>query len=215
MNLNNVIEYETRRWEFTLVESKSTDGSFLLHHYLSEFLKQSALDPAKSTRTILVTLAQTLGHYKGAQSKLGNSTRMNEALASGQFVHVDLMEPLGDSTIDPGLNFAAVFDQAFAQVKSKCDGCARVNVLVDDLSIPGLIGVDDKVTLGFWRKLRLLENLGSMIVYIQLFDKWFVNDLVHAADLVVRCQNLATGYSKEIDGQVFEKKKKNSKNFGV
>lgn len=201
MNLNNILEFKTRRWDFVLIESKSTDGSFILHHLFNEIIRAN-LSPSSTetnpTVTILITFSQTLGHYKGVQSKLGNLTHMNTALGNGQIIHIDLMQAISDN---PELEFATVFNQAFEKVREKTAN-KRINLIIDDLSIPSLIGVDAKITLGFIRKLNSLGNLASMIVYVQLFDRWFVKDLVHMADLFVRIENLNTGYSKEIDGQV-------------
>lgn len=203
LNLNNVLEYKTRRWDFTLVDSKSTDGTFILHYLMSEILR----DSENPNTTILITFAQVLGHYKGVQSKLGNSNLLNEALKNKHFMNVDLMEPLSHSAEILDLDFGSVFDQAFEKVKQKADTIAnsdrpKLNIIIDDISIPGLLGVDERITFGFVRKLSLLNNLASMIVYVQRFDIWLVNDLVYLADLVVQTENLTTGYSKEIDGQV-------------
>lgn len=200
MNLSNVLEYETRRPEFTLIESKATDGSFLVHHLLNTIIRDTSAPPSL---TFLLTFSQTLSHYKSIQGKLGNSSLVANALSTSTLIPLDLMTRLSTSSSD---NFASIFDSTLSQMRSKLSKESRnIYVIIDDLSIAWLIGVDNNVILKFLSRIRSLVDSLSLIIYMQSFDanKWLINDLIHMTDLYIRTESLSTGYSKEVDGQVF------------
>lgn len=207
MNLSDVLEFESLRPELTLIESKKTDGSFVLHQILSTILKEVDSEPKQSV-IVLLTFSQTLIHYKSIQAKLGNSTQWTNAVNGEKLIPIDLVAPLSQF----GADFKGVLDKAFSTIQAKISPIlaktpsTRIYVIIDDLSITSLIGVEETLLLEFLSKIRALKENDSVYVvaYIQSFDSdtWFVNDLVHLADLVVRTESLTTGYSKEIDGQV-------------
>lgn len=204
MNLSNFLEFDNDQVDFLLVESKTTDGSFIIHHMLSSILRA----PVSSSITFLVTLSQTFSHYKSVQVKLGNAAQFNNALNTHQLVHVDLMDSLSQSALQTEHDFKSDFNRAFASIQTKLASFSpeqRINVIIDDLSIASLIGLEDNIILNFLSKLRSLIDHLFLIVYIQISDpviKFLANDLAHVADRLIQIESLSTGYSKEIDGQV-------------
>lgn len=216
MNLNNILEFDFKRPEFTLIESSGTDGSFLMHHLLNSILRD-----ASPSLTFLLTFSQTLSHYKSVQIKLGNSTQLNQALANEKLVHIDQMTQLSQCELeitttsssnndenDEKTRLKRIFDKAIPVIKEKVDAASKdesVFVLFDDLSVLNLIGVKDNLVLQFLSKIRLIRDEKMFIgAYCQAFygNRSFLGDLRHMADLVVKTESLTTGYSKEINGQV-------------
>lgn len=201
MNLENVLEYETRKPQLTVIESKDTDGSFLIHHLLSTLLRKTDQPGV----LFLLTLSQTLSHYKSVQAKLGNSTVFGNALNSASLVPIDLMGPISSAETTHRNVFDAVITDMRAKLESRSTH-QPICVVIDDLSLASLVGLDDLSVLRFLRQIQSLNDhdKSSLIVYAQSFDsnKSLVNDLIHVSDLVVRVERLSTGYSKEIDGQV-------------
>lgn len=198
MELNSVIEFDKQNSAFTLIES-NTDGSFLVHYLLSSCIRQS------SAKTFLISLSQTFSHFKSVQAKLGNLSQLNSSLTNGNFLNFDLLTKLGTEIYAPKTN---VFDEIFCKIQSIVNDCEekyeKFNIIIDDLSIASLTGFTDNNLLEFLTKLQLLSNKVAIIAYIQSFytNKYFARDLVHLSDLFFKVENLSTGYSKEIDGQV-------------
>ncbi|KAM5157522.1 LOW QUALITY PROTEIN: elongator complex protein 6 [Mantella aurantiaca] len=76
--LQNALSAE--RPQFTLITDWKTDGSFLLHHFLSYYLKSRC-------RVIFVALAQSFSHYNLVAQKLG--VNLVSARDEGQLVFLE------------------------------------------------------------------------------------------------------------------------------
>lgn len=208
MNLNNVLEYETKKPQFVLIES-NTDGSFLLHHFLSNLLKNNE----QSSNIFMLTLAQTKSHYKSVQIKLGNSIALNQHLSDEKLITFDMMESLGElinpndqnDKIEPILDTILTnLKEKIRQIKNKTND-SNFYVIIDDLSIASLMGASESYLFDFVNKIIQLDERLNLIAYVQSFysNKYLINDWAHMADLFIKTECLTTGYTKEIDGQVY------------
>lgn len=194
MDFNTVFEFGKENCSFYLVDS-STDGSFFVHYLISHTIRSNI-------KTIFVSLSQTLGHYKGVQAKLGNSTSLSTSLAQGSFLHFDLLSEFSKEYSDGQINIFDELVQKVSNIVKNIDD--NVFLIIDDLSLACLYGVPEKKIFGFLSKVQSLSDKLTLMVYVQsmMATRDFINDLVYMSDLYFRIENLSTGYSKEIDGQV-------------
>ena len=82
---------------------------------------------------------------------------------------------------------------------------SEVIVIVDDMSILNLIGCDENFIFEFVNTIQSFSNLNiNLILQYQSFwtHKFILNDLIHVSDVYFKVEDLLTGYSKEIQGQV-------------
>lgn len=193
MDINNVLEFDKQNSLFTLVES-NTDGSFLVHFFISNCIKQT------SAKTFLITLSQTFSHYKSVQTKLGNLSILNNLITNEKFFSYDLMNKINENS---STNF---FDDVLSKIQTSIQKSSneKFYVIIDDLSVAQLTGFADNKLLKFITQLQSLSDELHLIVYSQSFysNKYFINDLVHMSDLYFKVEPLSTGFSKDIQGQV-------------
>lgn len=194
MDFSTVVEFGKENCSFYLVDS-STDGSFFVHYLISHSIRSNV-------KTIFVSLSQTLGHYKGVQAKLGNSTSFSTSLAQGSFIHFDLLSKFSQEYTDDQIKIFDDLIQKVSDIVKQNDG--NVFLIIDDLSLACLYGVPEKTLFGFLTKLQSLSEKLILMVYIQsmIATRDLISDLVYMSDLYYKIENLSTGYSKEIDGQV-------------
>ncbi|RNA15925.1 elongator complex 6 [Brachionus plicatilis] len=197
MDFNTVIEFGKEKSSFYLVDS-STDGSFFIHYILSHSIRSNV-------KTIFVTLSQTLGHYKGVQAKLGNSTSLSTSLSERSLVHYDLLSKISQAYVEGKSDQIKIFDDLVDKVAAVVQQKDEDFILIiDDLCLACLNGVSEKALFGFLAKIQSLSDKLCLVVYAQsmLATRDFINDLIYMSDLYFKIENLSTGYSKEIDGQM-------------
>jgi hypothetical protein len=197
MDLSKVLNTEIASAQRVLVEASSyADSSFLIHHFLSTCVREQSL-------TIFVKLENTFSHYQSVQNKLGNSALManNEKLAV-----IDLLSEFAKNSGSDNENYDHILDQVIVRVKdlaSKKQPNERLNIIVDDLSLAHLNGID-RVSLN-----RFLHKIGSVSEETRLFvgcksfdsNRLFVNNLVRLCDIYILVDNLSL-HSKDFNGQV-------------
>ncbi|CAF0737357.1 unnamed protein product [Brachionus calyciflorus] len=199
MELNTVIEFDKEQSLFYLIDS-NTDGSFLIHYLIAHSIRSN-------TKTFFVTLSQTLSHFKGVQAKLGNLTSFNSCLTNGSLINFDLMTKLSENFLDSDSNEGHLFDDVYEKIGElvkKADSKEKFYLIIDDLSIALLAGVPETCILEFLAKIQSLNDNLCLVVYIQsmLSNPFLISDLSQMSDLYFKIENLSTGYSKEIDGQI-------------
>lgn len=195
MDFSTVIDFEKEKGSFYLVDS-NTDGSFFVHYMLSHGIKSNS-------NTILITFSQTLGHYKGVQAKLGNSSAFNLNLSTGNLVHFDLLSKLSLAYAE---NQTKILNDLFEKIELivKQKEKEEFFLIIDDLSVASLYGIAEQELFTFLSKVQCLSDRVCLMVYVQsmLSTRNFINDLIYMCDFYFKIENLSTGYSKEIDGQV-------------
>ena len=190
--------------EFIFVHDSRTDGSFLLHHFISTWLKGQK-------NIVLLGLSQSLGHYASACQKLGVNLQVFKE--QGQFIYID------------GLNilYNGFKSGASTNPFSPKDMCALLYerlqglsdnptlVVIDDLTVFLNIGCslsDIADTLQFLSALSTQSNCS--LLALTHFDedtddtelKRVCKNLKHHASLELQVKALATGYSKDLHGEL-------------
>lgn len=203
MELDQVLELDKLEAELSVIESRSsgTEGSFLIHHLLSSCLRRSA---QSSSQIVFIPVAQSFSHYRSVQNKLGNSSLLTSQLTSQSFITIDAFTNLSDLYLSGNMKESyldSLFSQVQTAIKNKNVPCY---IVIDDISFFHFFGFSDKSILRLVHQcLNQIFN-SRVIIGTQVFDsnKSLISDLTHIADFHCAVESLATGYSKEIDGQV-------------
>lgn len=219
--LNNLLQIDGANppsGKFILASNaRSVDGGFLIHHFLTFYIKSGY-------NVALVTLEQSLGHYKNVAQRLG--VNLTAAKEKGQFVCVEGLKVIGDmvdrTQFEQG-DFDILFDRN-ASLK-KLYQCLKIHVnslqknspvptvlLIDNISMLTYLGVSSKDITDFVHYLRVLmqDNMGEQGCLLTVVDKNVEDDelehvriaLQHHCDIMLDVSDLASGYCKEVHGEV-------------
>ncbi|NXB79378.1 ELP6 protein, partial [Donacobius atricapilla] len=201
---------------FTLLRDTRTDGSFLVHHFLSFYLRAGC-------KVCFVALLQSFSHYSVVAQKLGVS--LAAAKERGQLVFLeglksclDLLFGEEEQPEQPSpLQFLstsdlrALFD--FVRLALAAPGSWKGPVLlVDDLSVLLSLGAAPVAVLDFIHYCRVAvccQLKGNIVVLVHSNEdsedeenELVVNSLCHHSDLILWAEGLATGFCKDVHGQI-------------
>ncbi|XP_077160478.1 elongator complex protein 6 isoform X2 [Paroedura picta] len=210
-----------RQGKLTLLGATKTDASFLVHHFLSFYLKAGC-------RVCFLALLQSFSHYNFVAQKLGLS--LTTAKERGQLVFLEglkaaqdvlfseqqeLAEPhpfqfiSGDGSSLKGLH--AFVRTALSPVVGE-GSCPCPVLIVDDLSILLSLGVRPTDVLDFIHYCRATVNSllkGHVVVMVRGSDdsedeenELLVRALRHQSHRILWAEGLATGFCKDIHGQL-------------
>ncbi|XP_034030248.1 elongator complex protein 6 [Thalassophryne amazonica] len=228
----NVTPDNFTQGEFILVSDRQTDGSFLIHHFLSFYLRARC-------RVCFLGLVQSFSHYSAVSQRLGlNLTRAKER---GQLVFLEgLKDSLsflisqectsGSQTVDflrdPASGLRSLYEFVCASVSSSGDGGVKVEdtakwgppvLLVDDLSVLLSLGVHIGAILDFshYCKATVCSQLQGNVVMLTRCDgeeeeddgddegsERLLKGLTHQCSLSLHVRGLPTGFCRDIHGQV-------------
>ncbi|KAM9025823.1 elongator complex protein 6 isoform 2-T2 [Ara ararauna] len=222
--LNDVLNASPQRpdtGKFTLLRDTRTDGSFLVHHFLSFYLRAGC-------KVCFVALLQSFSHYNIIAQKLGVS--LTAAKERGQLVFLEGLKScldlwFGEQEEQSGqanpLQFIskstsdlkALFD--FVQVSltpASSDSWKGPVLLVDDLSVLLSLGATPVAVLDFIHYCRVVvcsQLKGNIVVLVHSNEdsedeenELVVNSLCHHSDLILWVEGLATGFCKDVHGQI-------------
>uniref|UniRef100_A0A8C3HPL9 Elongator complex protein 6 n=2 Tax=Chrysemys picta bellii TaxID=8478 RepID=A0A8C3HPL9_CHRPI len=206
--------------KLTLLRDTKTDGSFLVHHFLSFYLKAGC-------KVCFVALLQSFSHYNIIAQKLGVS--LTAAKERGQLVfleglkscfdvffgeeqHVGQTNPLQFVSKD-GSNLKTMYEFVRTSLMaSGSDSWKCPVLLVDDLSVLLSLGVRPVDVLDFIHYCRVAvcsQLKGNIVVLVHSNDdsedeenELVVNSLCHQSNLILWAEGLATGFCKDVHGQV-------------
>ncbi|XP_006868857.1 PREDICTED: elongator complex protein 6 [Chrysochloris asiatica] len=219
-NLLNTTPERAEQGKLTLLCDAKTDGSFLVHHFLSFYLKANC-------KVCFVALVQSFSHYNIVGQKLGVS--LTTARERGQLVFFEGLK----SSVD-------VFFQAqeephplqflretsagdlrplyeFVQEALKPVDSGEVTwrcpvLLVDDLSVLLSLGVGAVSVLDFVQYCRAAvcwNQKGNMVVLVHDSgdsededNDILLNGVSHQSHLILRAEGLATGFCRDVHGQL-------------
>nr|XP_046170075.1 LOW QUALITY PROTEIN: elongator complex protein 6-like [Oncorhynchus gorbuscha] len=211
--------------EFILVSDKHTDASFLIHHFLSFYLRAGC-------KVCFLGLVQSFSHYSAISQRLGVS--LTQAREKGQLVFLEgLKESLGvllqgeaskgtrtmDFLRDPSSGLRGLYDFVRDNVRGAVGGAEEWGppvLLVDDLSVVLSLGVSVGAALDFSHYCRATvcsELQGSMVMLVRCEaeeeeesddegSERLLRGLIHQCSLTLHVQGLPTGYCRDIHGQV-------------
>ena len=77
-------------------------------------------------------------------------------------------------------------------------------IIIDDFSVFNMIGFNENFIIEFIYNIKEFRNKVNLIVYLQLLraNSQLIEELKYLADSYFMIENLITGHSKEIQGQV-------------
>nr|XP_047909314.1 elongator complex protein 6 isoform X3 [Anser cygnoides] len=206
--------------KFTLLRDTGTDGSFLVHHFLSFYLRAGC-------KVCFVALLQSFSHYNIVAQKLGVS--LTAARERGQLVFLeglksclDLLfgeeEPSGEPSplqfiSGSTSNLKALFDFVRTSLTPADSASWKGPVLlVDDLSVLLSLGAAPVAVLDFIHYCRVVvcsQLQGNIVVLVHGSEdaEDEENDLVgnslgHHSDLILWVEGLATGFCKDVHGEI-------------
>ncbi|XP_065686388.1 elongator complex protein 6 [Patagioenas fasciata] len=222
--LNELLDASPERpqpGKFTLLRDTRTDGSFLVHHFLSFYLRAGC-------KVCFVALLQSFSHYNIVAQKLGVS--LAAAKERGQLVFLEGLRScldllFGEEEEQPGqpnpLQFIsgstsdlrALFDFVRTSLTpSDSDSWKGHVLLVDDLSVLLGLGATPVAVLDFIHYCRVTvcsKLQGNIVVLVHSNEdsedeenELVVNALCHHSDLILWAEGLATGFCKDIHGQI-------------
>jgi hypothetical protein len=201
-DIQNIIDYDVlTNKNLTFIESNNIDGSFLIHHLLSYCIK-------RDFKTLLLTLSQTLSHYKSIQVKLGNGAKLTKLIENNTINHVDCLNLTNNYLLTSNDYF---LNEIINEVSKQLDNNKSLDydyLIIDDLTIAYLLTNknDYKKLYEFIFKIKTNHSNMKIILNMHSFEdinlSYLIKDFAYLADVYFKIDQLNTGYSKEIHGQV-------------
>ncbi|KAM4600773.1 elongator complex protein 6 [Polymixia lowei] len=214
-----------KQGEFILISDRQADASFLIHHFLSFYLRAGC-------KVCFLGLAQSFSHYSAVSQRLGVS--LAQAKEKGQLVFLEgLKESLGvllhkasntgsralDYLRDPSVGLRGLYEFVRDSVSGSggggLDECGPAVLLVDDLTVLLSLGVSVSAVLDFSHYCRAIvcsQLQGNMVMLVRCEEEEDDDDdegserllkgLTHQCSLTLHVQGLPTGYCRDIHGQV-------------
>ncbi|XP_064508260.1 elongator complex protein 6 isoform X2 [Pseudopipra pipra] len=240
----NTLALCDNRGRLTLLQASGTDGSFLVHHFLSFYLRAGC-------KVCFVALLQSFSHYSIVAQKLGcpshgesgkdyvypemkqqraKGVNLTAAKERGQLVFLEGLKScldlvFGEEEEQPGQPSPLLFLSEspsdlralfhFVRVSLSAAGseaCAGPVLLLDDLSVLLGLGATPVALLDFIHYCRALvccQLKGNVVVLVHSSEdsedeenELVVNSLCHHSDLILWAEGLATGFCKDVHGQL-------------
>ncbi|KAM9436399.1 elongator complex protein 6 isoform 2-T3 [Clarias gariepinus] len=230
-DLNSILNTslnDVTQGEFILLSDRKADASFLIHHFLSFYLKAGC-------RVCFVGLVQSLSHYNAVAQRLG--VNLMQAKEKGQLVFVEALKAsaavmLNESSGDvahlfdylrspvPELRSLFKFVHAsLSQGGAGADSSSPPVLIVDDLSVLLSLGVSVRAVLDFthYCQAAICSQLqGCVVTLVRCEDddddddddedeessRSLLHAMRHQCTLSLRVEGLQTGYCRDIHGQV-------------
>ncbi|XP_056237279.1 elongator complex protein 6 [Seriola aureovittata] len=214
--------------EFILVSDRQSDASFLIHHFLSFYLRARC-------KVCFLGLVQSFSHYNAVSQRLGVS--LAQAKEKGQLIFLEgLTESLSvlsqetnsgsqamDFLRDPTVGLRRLYEFILSSVSSsggREEGAEEWGppvLLVDDVSVLLSLGVSAEAVLDFSHYCRATvcsQLQGNAVMLVRCDGEEVVDDgddegserllkgLTHQCSLTLHVHGLPTGYCRDIHGQV-------------
>ncbi|KAL1781602.1 elongator complex protein 6 [Sigmodon hispidus] len=221
--LNNLLSTtpdRTEQGKLTLLCDAKTDGSFLVHHFLSFYLKANC-------KVCFVALVQSFSHYNIVGQKLG--VNLTAARERGQLVFLEGLRasvdiffhtqekphPLHFLREASAGNLQPLYEFVQDTLKPVDSGETSWKypvLLVDNLSVLLSLGVRAVAVLDFVQYCRAMvccELKGNVVALVHDNEDAgdeendiLLNGLSHQSHLVLRAEGLTTGFCKDVHGQL-------------
>ncbi|XP_026989066.2 elongator complex protein 6 [Tachysurus fulvidraco] len=225
--LNNILNTspdDVTQRSFILLSDRKADASFLIHHYLSFYLKAGC-------KVCFIGLVQSFSHYSAVAQRLG--INLVQAKEKGQLVFVEALKAsaavmlsessdevaqLFDYLRSPVPDLRALFEfvsSSLSQCEAEAGSSSSPVLIVDDLSVLLSLGVSVRAVLDFthYCQASICSRLqGSVVTLVRCDDEeeededesssHLLQALSHQCTLSLRVEGLQTGYCRDIHGQV-------------
>lgn len=228
-SLMNFSEKSPPKRKFVLVTDEQNDGSFIIHHFLSMYIKGGL-------KVVFLALVQSFSHYNNVAQKLG--VNLSSAVQNGQVTYLDglklISEALDDGDhVDPAEHhtagnadnpFVNIRNQTFTlqplynRIKSSMIdtvGQSPCLLLIDDLTALISIGVRVQEIADFTHYCSTLMCFSPALVdgclVTLVHHDGDVDDeeslllwrqLCYRAHVELHVRGLSSGYCKDVHGQL-------------
>lgn len=216
-----------REGEFILLSDRRADASFLIHHYLTFYLRARC-------RVCFLGLVQSFSHYSVVSQRLG--VNLTQAKEKGQLVFLEALKAcpavlLGAECSDktgtfdylrsPCPELRGLFGFVWSALSRGAGDAAAAEswgppvLIVDDLSVLLSLGVSAGAILDFthYCQATICSQLqGSVVALVRCEDEeydeeeessnYLLKALRHQCSLSLQVEGLSTGYCRDIHGQV-------------
>ncbi|KAG5856821.1 elongator complex protein 6 [Anguilla rostrata] len=207
--------------EFTLVSDRKADASFLIHYFLSFYLRAGC-------KVCFLGLVQSFSHYSAVSQRLGVS--LIQAREKGQLVFLEglkgalavLLEEKPNPSAQTlgflrsphtGLRGLYEFVQESLMTKGEEGKWGPPVLIVDDLTVFLSLGVRVGAVLDFTHYCRAFvcsKLQGNVVMLIRGEEEegdeegseLLLKGLTHQCSLALRVEGLPTGYCRDIHGQM-------------
>ncbi|XP_060937258.1 elongator complex protein 6 [Limanda limanda] len=213
--------------EFILLSDRQSDASFLVHHFLSLYLRARC-------KVCFLGLVQSFSHYSAVSQRLGVS--LTQAKEKGQLIFLEgLNESLTllipqktetgseamDFIRDPTVGLRRLYEFVRCNLQSSGgegeDEWGPPVLLVDDVSVLLSLGVSAGAVMDFSHYCRATvcsQLQGNMVMLVRCNgeeeedggddegSELLLKGLTHQCSLTLNVQGLPTGYCRDIHGQV-------------
>ncbi|XP_007534035.2 elongator complex protein 6 isoform X2 [Erinaceus europaeus] len=219
-NLLNTAPDKAEQGRLTLLCDARTDGSFLVHHFLSFYLRANC-------KVCFVALIQSFSHYNIVAQKLGVS--LTAARDRGQLVFLEGLKssvevffqtpeephPLQFLREAKAGNLQPLYEFVRTALTPGDDGEAAWRcpvLLVDDLSVLLSLGLGAVAVLDWMQYCRATvccQLKGNIVALVHDREDTedeendiLLNGLSHQSHLILRTEGLATGFCRDVHGQL-------------
>ncbi|KAJ8415652.1 hypothetical protein AAFF_G00402090 [Aldrovandia affinis] len=191
--------------EFTLVSDRKADASFLIHHFLSFYLRAGC-------KVCFLGLVQSFSHYSAVSQRLGVS--LTQAREKGQLVFLEgLKGALGvllEEEPSPGTHMLGFLRSPRSDLRELFEFVRASSTVLLSLGVR----VGAVVDFAHYCRAFVCSKLqGNMVMLIRGEDEeeeecdeegaeWLLRALTHQCSLALRVQGLPTGYCRDIHGQM-------------
>lgn len=211
-----------RSGDFILLSDRQADASFLIHHYLSFYLRAGC-------KVCFLGLVQSFSHYSAVSQRLG--VNLTQAREKGQLVFLEgLKDSIGvvlqedtsqkiqplNYLRSPGAGLECLFKFVESSVHQSEDGetWGPPVLIIDDLSVLLSLGVSAGAILDFslYCQATICSELqGNMVILVRCEEEDVDDDedsnllqrgLIHQCGLALHVEGLPTGYCRDIHGQL-------------
>lgn len=173
-----------------LVKESNADGSFVLHHLISLYLKGGC-------NVCLVGFAQSLTHYANVANRLSvNLTKMKQ---EGKFLFIDALNLLGSELISNFENPSSCDSKLINFSSSKAHSSLKGLFFKIKESLEGMADWDSRSTLVVLDDLSILVSLGTPVLDVVYFTE-YLKKIVHSkqGSLACLCQSSQEDDTKEL-----------------
>ncbi|XP_038664787.1 elongator complex protein 6 [Scyliorhinus canicula] len=223
--LNNILTQllkHVKQGKAVLLCDKLTDGTFLVHHFLSFYLKGGC-------KVCFLGLVQSFNHYNLVAQKLG--VHLSAAREKGQLVFLEGLRSSLDLILNngqesasqipsplqflssPNASLQCLYDFVRVSLQETSETTWRFPVLIiDDLSVLLSLGVSPVNIMNFLHYCRATvcsKFMGNIVTLVHntedLEDEennFVVKSLSHQCHMILQVEGLTTGYCKDIHGQL-------------
>lgn len=229
VELNNLMGHgisSLPRGKFILITDDMVDGSFIISHFLSLYLKSG-------NSVCMLGMAQSSNHYNNVCSKFG--INCNQFRNKGNFIFIEMLTLLKQrSTVTARSESEKILNQKMQNILTApeksvsdlilcfteyCDSVtssdSNLLFLIDDLSLFLTLGFTLEQIADFIHYIMVKLNVpsqqsGNLLVAMvhcdgdtdEKHDEFLWSYLTHKSTLMMEFQGLKTGYSKDIHGQL-------------